>query len=481
MRILLVKPKARLATVRGLERLQRLEPLELGYLAAAVPPTHVVRILDLRLYRFPDRAYYHALAGFHPDLIGITGYSHEAAEVKRLALLAKCHLEDAFVVVGGHHATVAPADFNVAGIDAIVRGEGCGPFAALVAALAAGRPPQGIPHLLRTGAEYDPAACAVWPRYPNPNTLPIPRRDLWDCRNYYCVWVSERPTAWAPIFPRTAMVRSSWGCRMPCTFCIVPDLCGGVHMPRAVESVVEEIATLQADYVYFCDDENFIDEAFAMALAEGLARRGVRKRYFAWTRATTVNRSPEVMRRWREIGLDCAFLGFEFPTDGELRAVKKGGTVAGNQRAHKLLRDLGIAVHAAFMLMPEWGEADFKRLRAFVAAMPPAQFSFTVCTPSPGTPDYAGITDRIWAPDRFDLHDCMHPLTPTALPLRRFSQLYAGLLAAAGKRHPLRLMRHPIRPWDAARLVWAESSWRRSFANLYRDYPRELWGQGPLP
>ena len=477
MRILLVKPKARLRTVRGLERLQRLEPLELGYLAAVVPPPHEVRVLDLRLHRAADRAYLRALSAYRPDVVGISGYSHEASEVKRLAAVAKRHLPKTFVVVGGHHATVAAADYDVDGIDAIVRGEGCAPFAALVAALAAGRPPEGIPHLLRTGADFDDAACATWPQFPDPATLPRPRRDLWSWRDYYCVWVSERPTPWEPLFPPTAMVRTSWGCRMLCTFCIVPNLCGGVHMPRPVDSVVDEIAALDADHVYFSDDENFIDEEFALALADGLARRGVQKRYFAWTRATTVNRSPALLRRWREVGLDAAFLGFEFPTDDELRAVKKGGSVAGNQRAHETLRELGIAVHAAFMLMPEWDEAAFARLRDFVAAMPPAQFSFTVCTPSPGTADYAAMKERIWTPDPFSLHDCMHPLTATALPLTRFSELYADLLATAGKRHPMRLMRHPIRLADAVRVAWADNRWRHAFGSLYRDYPERLWGQ----
>jgi radical SAM superfamily enzyme YgiQ (UPF0313 family) len=308
---------ARLTTVRGLERLQRLEPLEpleLGYLAAAVPPPHRVRILDLRLHRRAEAALVRRLAAYRPDLVGITGYSHEASEIKRLAVLVKRQHPASFIVVGGHHATVAPSDLDVPAIDAIVRGERCGPFAALVRDLAAGRRPECIPHLLLTGADFDAAACASWPRFPDPDTLPRPSRGLWDWRDYYSGWTSDRPRPWAPLFPPTAMVRSPWGCRMPCTFCVVPHLCAGVHQPRAVESVVEEIAGLQAEQVYFCDDENFIDDEFALALADGLARRGVKKRYFAWTRATTVNRSPDTLRRWREVGLDGAFLGFEFPT-----------------------------------------------------------------------------------------------------------------------------------------------------------------------
>ena len=69
---------------------------------------------------------------------------------------------------------------------------------------------------------------------------------------------------------------------------------------RPAEAVAEEIAGLPTDHVYFCDDENFIDVDFAWRLAEGLERAGVRKRYFAWTRSTTVNGSPASSRELSE-------------------------------------------------------------------------------------------------------------------------------------------------------------------------------------
>jgi hypothetical protein len=160
------------------------------------------------------------------------------------------------------------------------------------------------------------------------------------------------------------------------------------------------------------------------------------KRELAWTRATTVLHSPELLRRWREIGLDGVFVGFEFATNQELKAARKGGTVAHNERAHETLRQLGIACHAAFMIRPEYGHAEFQRLRDYVNAMPPAQCSFTVCTPSPGTADYAAARPGFWCGDAYELHDCMHPLTPTALPLRDFGALFARQIAEAGQRHP---------------------------------------------
>lgn len=58
--------------------------------------------------------------------------------MKRLANTVRRLMPKTRIVVGGHHATVAPTDCNIPDIDYIVRGEGSGPFRALVAALAKG-------------------------------------------------------------------------------------------------------------------------------------------------------------------------------------------------------------------------------------------------------------------------------------------------------------------------------------------------------
>ncbi len=473
MRILLVKPQARLGPILGLQRFQLLEPLELGYLAAALNGEHTVKVLDLRLARYPRRTFAASVTRFRPQVIGLSGYTHEASIVKELARLAKLAAPSTRVVVGGHHATVAPEDVATEHVDAVVRGEGCAPFRALVDRLSRGESLSGIANVVIPGEVGD--AAGEWPRFPDPAELPHPRRDLWDWRTYRSVWLEESPQPWRSIVPPVAQMRTSFGCRMKCSFCIVPFLCGGQHLPRPVAAVADEIASLAAQHVYFSDDENFIDETFAAALADELERRRVGKRYFAWVRATTVLRSPELLRRWRQIGLDAVFIGFEFTTDEELRAVHKGGTVAMNERALDSLRSMGIAVHAAFMLLPEYSEDDFARLRRYVNALPPVQCSFTVCTPSPGTPDYEAIKPRIWVANPYELHDCMHPLTPTRLPLRRFCELYAELVAIGVAKTPLRAARRPVPPLELWRVSRAARAYARAYRRMYRDYPRELW------
>ena len=474
MHILLVKPKPRLGPIVALHRFQLLEPIELGYLAGSVPEGHLVRVLDLRLERFPLPTFRAALRRFRPDLVGITGYTHEANIVKTLAREVRRHKPDARVVVGGHHATVAPLDYDIPEIDGVVRGEGCKPFREIIERLAKGDPIDDVEGVLTPGS-MDTDDLDAFPPFPNPATMPPPRRDLWRPESYYSVWASETASMFQRLFVPASMVRTSFGCRMKCTFCIVPKLFHGRHHPRPAAAVAEEISKLPNDHVYFCDDENFVDEVFAHELAGELEKLGVKKHYFAWTRSTTVNRFPDLFRRWRALGLDAAFIGFEFPTDEELRSVHKGATVAQNAKAHTSLRSLGIAVHAAFMLRPEFDESDFDRLRTYVREMPPAQFSFTICTPSPGTEDYQQILPRIWTPTPFELHDCMHPLTPTRLPLRRFCKLYADQVREAGTKNPRRASRRPIHPLDAPRLIRAQWSYEHAFEQVYRDFPPELW------
>ena len=123
-------------------------------------------------------------------------------------------------------------------------------------------------------------------------------------------------------------------------------------------------------------------------------------------------------------------------------------------------------------------EEDFDHLRDYVRELPPCQCSFTVCTPSPGTPDHGELSPRFWVEDSRELHDCMHPLVPTRLPLRRFCARYADQVREGIAHTPLRAERHPLRPRDIFRVVVAEQRYVASYRNLYRDYPRELWDAG---
>lgn len=469
MKILLVKPKPRLKTILKLQPIVLMEPLELGYVAAAVPPGHEVQVLDQRLSRWADREFVRTLKKYQPDLVGMSGYTHESTKVKELARTVRRVRPQARVVVGGHHATVLPQDYNLDCFDAIVRGEGCAPFRAVVEATAAGRDFTGIEYVLVPGAGFDSAAAERMPRYPDLATLPKPRRDLWDPGPYQCIWPVEQHPAGKPIFPQVALVRTSFGCLMECSFCMVPALSGRRHMVRPPEHVVDEIASVKQEHVYFCDDETFLHEIHARRLAEMIRERGLKKHYFAWARSTTVNRWPELFRLWREVGLDAVFLGFEAIADADLAQIAKHSTVADNERAHATLRELGIAVHAGFMVNAKFSRQDFKNLQEYMQRMPPAQITCTVYTPSPGSQAWYQERNR-YICHPFDLHDCMHPLTPTTIPLREFYTEFGKLSSIGSSRNPLRVnrARFPLR--EVVRILLAAGGYARALRRAYRDY-----------
>ncbi|NLW49519.1 MAG: radical SAM protein [Candidatus Brocadiaceae bacterium] len=474
MKILLVKPAPRLDTVRSVHGLVFLEPIELGYVAAAVPAGHDVKTLDLRMARRPGQAFTRTLRSYRPDVVGLSGYTHEARQVVALAGAVRRTLPGARVVVGGHHATVSPETYNVPDVDAIVRGEGCAPFRAVIEALAAGRAPSGIVNVMLPGADFDAGEAARLPVYPDLDGLPVPRRDLWDPAAYFCVWPSERHPRGQTIFPPVALVRSSFGCHMDCSFCVVPRLCRHRHMTRSPELVAEEIASVAASHIYFCDDETFLDHDHARRLAQAIRERGIRKHYFAWARSTSVVRAPELFRQWHQIGLDAVFLGFEAVTDEELQAISKHGTVADNVRAHETLREMGVAVQGGFMVRPDFGRAEFDRLRQTIVQMPPAQITLTVYTPSPLSPAWSAESAEFVC-DPFDLHDCMHPLTPTVLPLKEFYEQFASLVWDGARKTPFQTQRSRIPRRDLVRLWWSATGYVRSIRKAYRDFPKELW------
>ena len=72
-------------------------------------------------------------------------------------------------------------------------------------------------------------------------------------------------------------MRTSVGCPSRCSFCVVHFLANGKYLQRDVEDVVNEIAALPQEYVYFVDDETFINTKRMRRMAELLIEKGIQK------------------------------------------------------------------------------------------------------------------------------------------------------------------------------------------------------------
>ncbi len=426
MRILLLQPPKSDRTIGG-EDIHVFEPLSLEYVAAGVVGDHEVELLDLRF----DRDLEGTLRRLRPGVVGLTALTVQLDAVHALAAQVKAHDPAITVVVGGHHATVAPQDLRSAHIDVLVQGEGIATFAELVRRLEAGEGWHDLP-----GVAYERDGELVSIPDPTPvdlDALPLPARHLTarHRHRFFSQWM--RPMAG---------VITSMGCPFRCSYCAIWKLTGGKRLTRDTEALVEEIRGLDEDWVFFADYESLIEVDRMRHLAQRLREEGIRKRYSLYGRADTIASHPDLLELWRDVGLDLVIVGFEFFRDEDLADVNKNTTTADNERAIEVLQDLGINIGAYFLVKPEFDDDDFEQMRRYVVGLKLRFASFFVLTPLPGTDLHDERCGELTSTDPA-LYDFFHAVLPTKLPLPRFyEQMYRSYRAPISLASALSLLRN---------------------------------------
>ncbi len=457
MKILLIQPAKAEKTIGG-EDVFIYEPLALEYLASGVKEDHDVRILDMRIDKDLDSQ----MQEFKPDVVGITAYTVHVNTVKNLFNKIKTIDPDIFTVVGGHHATVAPEDFFTPHIDLVVMGEGVLIFKEIISRLALKRPFDGI-----TGISYLDAADRVM-NPPEPITdldvFPYPARELTEKyrKYYYSEWM--RPLA---------SIRTSKGCPNRCNFCALWKLTGGKYLKRKPENIVRELSSIKEKYVFFADDESMVDAKRMKILAELIREAGIKKRYFLYGRSDTIVKNPDLIKIWKEIGLERVFVGLEFFRDEDLKYINKGSTVENNKEAIKILNSNGIEIYASFIVRPDFNEEDFKDFKEYCRGMELNFASFAVLTPLPGTDLYEEVKDRLITHD-YDLFDFLHTQLPTKLPLKEFfrnlNSLYFDTIPLGKSISFMR--KYPLK--EIPGLISLRMKVAGQMKNAYKDYESTL-------
>jgi len=472
MKFLLIRPPTILKVAQRLQSFLNLEPLALEIVAGGIPSPHESRILDFACEAPVDETFHRVLSEFRPDVIGFTGYSNQASAMKRLARVAKERLPNVLVLVGGIHATIAPKDMRLPGvIDLVIRGEGGTAMRDLVPILEQGSPlPETSAFLPTSSPQFDALAEGLPPELPRYELVPVPRRDLVDRSKYHCIWHGRPGERMPTLFPRTAAARTSVGCPYRCSFCVVHYLAHGKYLRRTPEDVVNELATIPEDHVYFVDDEMFIDSKRAVEIAELLLKRGVKKQYVSWARADTIVKHRPMFELWKKAGLSLVYVGLESMESDQLEDYNKNLNPEINKQAIAILRELNIGLHASLMINPDFTDADFEKVHRAIAAVSPAELSFTVFSPPPGTELWKKHYGEFCCPDPHAFYDGMHTLLPTKMPLKKFYRKFAFLWLLAARHSPLVRTRVKVPLMDWFRFFYYGYLYGYSLQHIYRDY-----------
>jgi anaerobic magnesium-protoporphyrin IX monomethyl ester cyclase len=354
-----------------------------------VPPTAVYDF-DLSRYAEGQRAYAEIvdepghviwerlearLRDLGPRLVGITALTPAIDSVLRTASVVRRAVPDATLVAGGHHASFCADELLETGLfDLVIRGEGEIPLQALATSVLAGT---GVPTDL-PGASYrrsdGPVHNPPPALLPDLDALPFPARDLvLDCD--YSTYTGH-------------LAGTARGCPYDCSFCSDRRLWGGRVRRRSVESVLEELASLEdlgaVTSLDFVDGTFTFDRRWLLEFCRGWSEAGLNLPWRCTARYD--NMDAEVLSAMKDAGCVGLYFGLESGSQDVLDAAGKRTTIEGILSTARLVRASGIPSITSILLgLPEETEEDIERTLAFMGEVETDVFDINCYVPLPGT------------------------------------------------------------------------------------------------
>jgi hopanoid C-3 methylase len=393
------------------------EPLSLEYIAAGVVKDHNVKIIDLRV----KNNFQEEMEKFDPDIVGVSSYTSNINYSIKLCQEVKKINPTKVTVIGGQHINIAPQSVVDKKVDFMVAGEGVFPFQKLIEKL--DRKSNDYSEVDGLIYQNQQGEFVINPPRPHPDLddLPIPARHL--TGTYYDLDQHGKGTS-----VEIGSIVVTKGCPYRCIFCTMWKGADGRYLMRDPQKVVEEFRQLP-DRIFFADDESMINKKFIFSLCDEIEKAGIKKKIGMYGRCDTITKSPEMIKRLKEIGLDWAIIGLESYSEEGLGRINKGNKISDQQTAMEILRENGIRIHSTFMVEQAFEEKDFKNLEYYILQNGLENTcEISVLTPLPGTILFNQTKDQLITKN-FDLFDLIHTVLPTKLPLKEFYELYGELWA----------------------------------------------------
>lgn len=366
-----------------------------------------------------------------PDVLMLSGYVTAVEEVISLARHGKAIHPGMAVWVGGVHAEGCPEDFFDPNIDAVFFAHALWGLTTLLKArleegvnfdaLYEKTPGLAYKNLRGEWGRKGPSAEGMAFKVPSPD------RRYFEAHKQKTRYVERRGVA---------LLKTALSCPHQCEFCYCRLLNGGEYRERPLVDVIEELKHISAETIWIVDDCFLTTaeraEAWIEAL-EGLAAKGVRKRFIAYARADSVVRLEGYVHRLRALGFEEWIVGLEAVEDAQLRQLGKGLEAEDNARAVEIIRAAGARLTALFLVSPDDSAEDFHRLEAWIKARGVRRYTVSILTPLKGTAVFEQYAERMKDPrlvrsGRFDfLHLVMRPIRmPAWLFYVRFWRLSLG-------------------------------------------------------
>lgn len=330
----------------------RMEPLQLGVLAALTPADVEVVLYDDRCEPIPfDEP---------TDLVAITVETYTARRSYEIS--QEYRQRGVPVILGGMHVTLLP-DEAVQYADAIYLGDAETLWPQVIADAQKGK--------------LQPIYRGI-PGPPHPRRCT--RRDIFKGKGYL------------PI----TLLQFGRGCRFACEFCAVSAYFNHTQYCREVAEVIAEIQSQERKQLFFVDDNLISNPASAKALFRALIPLKI-----DWVSQASIDMTtdPELMDLMLESGCLGNVIGFESISAGNLHLMHKSPNLVAHFESYRpqieILRQYGLQTWAAFTLGHDLDTPQSIQETLHFAIENRFTFAaFNVLMPYPNTPLYRRLKNE---------------------------------------------------------------------------------------
>jgi len=348
---------------------------------------HEVKILDLNLFRNPDKALTDAIREFRPGFAGITFSTPLFYESDRIVKLIKKTAVDIIVIGGGSHCSALPREtLAESSYDIICFGEGEETLSEIVS----GKNYGSIDGICYRGDDGALIMNGERDLLGDLDELPFPKWDLFEIEKYKVTELLSR-------FSPTVGIETSRGCVFNCIYCN-KSVFKRRFRKKSAQRVVNEMEyclNMGFKEIHVLDDSFTIDMQRVEKIADEIINRGLKISWYSVSgiRVDLVNET--LLRKLKRAGYYRAFFGIESGNQKILDRIKKGITIEQIKTAVQLARKAGMEVYGAFMLaLPDETEDSLKDTIKLALELDLDIAKTTITYPLVGTPLYRDYISR---------------------------------------------------------------------------------------
>jgi hopanoid biosynthesis associated radical SAM protein HpnJ len=211
---------------------------------------------------------------------------------------------------------------------------------------------------------------------------------------------------------------TSRGCPALCTFCLWPQtLSGHAWRVRSADNVAREVKQAlqffpQAKEFFFDDDTFNIRKDRVLEVCSKLKPLN-----FRWSCTARVNSDYETLKGMADAGARLFIVGFESGDPQILKNIKKGATVEQARAFAKNCKDVGIRIHADFIIgLPGETRETIQRTIDFAKEIDAETIQVSIAHAYPGTELYDQLNGKSFIQTEAIADDGGHQLPHIAYP-----------------------------------------------------------------